>query len=89
MKKHCDVMVNGYCTNCPKKCFWKDHSALPYRLIRVPKEEVLVIKDMKQRWENARKKKQRSEERLKSISVSGFTHSFNVWRFLFFFCFTG
>lgn len=54
-KSGCIAMnSSGYCTMCPKKCYWDEHKNARYSFTYIPVQVTLTYSDMKKRYEEAK-----------------------------------
>eukprot|EP01062_Namystynia_karyoxenos_P014854 TRINITY_DN1537_c0_g1_i2.p1 TRINITY_DN1537_c0_g1~~TRINITY_DN1537_c0_g1_i2.p1 ORF type:complete len:891 (+),score=262.07 TRINITY_DN1537_c0_g1_i2:102-2774(+) len=53
MKANCCAMRDGQCTSCPKKCHWKMHRNLPYKMVWRTKHELRTSAELKARYVDA------------------------------------
>ena len=60
--KCCAMNKNGYCHECPKKCFWNMHKNTPYKLIFQTKQVNTTIEELKSKYYNARSQLSTSEQ---------------------------
>lgn len=51
--RNCCAMKNGYCTVCPKKCNWKDHRNVNYKIVYKVRKVRRTYKEMKSKYEEA------------------------------------
>jgi len=47
---NCEVMKDGNCIKCQKKCRWDNHKNLPYALEHYITEEIITLEDLKKRY---------------------------------------
>lgn len=66
-KIHCAAMSNGYCQNCPNKCFWEKHSNTQYRIRVTEKPKVVTYEDLKRRYYDAKTGKSAKESILSGL----------------------
>ncbi|XP_052820940.1 uncharacterized protein LOC128246597 isoform X2 [Mya arenaria] len=66
-KINCSAMSGGYCTNCPDKCFWKQHANTPYIFTYITVEENKTYGEMKAKYEDASGKLLTQEQLLEEM----------------------
>ncbi len=64
--KHlCNVIMNGYCVKCPRKCHWSEHSNVPYILKQ--NDKVIIDSNAKYKYKNGVSKKNSAQKMIKKI----------------------
>ncbi|XP_071832676.1 uncharacterized protein [Apostichopus japonicus] len=68
-KKSCAAMdiTKGFCTVCPKHCFWNVHKNMTYRCVIVPVKKLKTSEDLKARYKAASGKKLTAEELVNKV----------------------
>ncbi|XP_032366049.1 uncharacterized protein LOC116699594 [Etheostoma spectabile] len=62
-KANCGAMgPNGYCTQCPNKCYWNVHYNQKYRWDYQDVQEKRTVQELKEKYQNATKAKMTVEE---------------------------
>ena len=62
-KKNCCAMnYDGYCHVCPKKCYWKEHSNVPYIIKYTEIEVEETVEELKKKYFDNRNKLSLSEQ---------------------------
>ena len=60
-KANCVAMRSGYCTICPNRCHWSDHSNVPYRIDHYTETVRKTYDAKKELYDKAKSGKQRVE----------------------------
>ena len=60
-RRKCPAMKRDYCTVCPKRCHWSQHSNVPYIIEYYQDMETRTSDDLKRRYDSAKRGKETAE----------------------------